>query len=361
MGEADITSSLRSAVRDATGLMSEAASQDVGRRLEAVAHAILRESCTELTFLVMGKTGVGKSTLINSLVGSEVCATGEALACTTKTTLIEVRKVNGINVNIYDTQGFLDGKNQEEDIFESIRGKRMNLLILCVSMVGRAEQEDSKCTISYITEVLGIEIWERAVIVLTQANERVEEIAWRRKNGRESTSYTELVHTFITTLRGYLANAKSSEGQQIPPEVIAGIPFVPAGVYLNGREELRGELPDCDDWITRFWVCCFQRCERTARTAFLSVASPRLRLRNDGSTDPESGPRSENGRRPSQYPSPDWRDYSDVRYIIGDIPELDVPVLEKVARAVGAAVRAPGTLAGGIVGAAVGGIRKLAK
>ena len=139
-----------------------------------VCQALLSQSCTEFTFLVAGKSGEGKSTLINSLVGRKVCGTGDTLDAVTETKLIEAGNINGVDVRIYDTQGVFDGEDEEEKIFESIRGKKMDILIVCVSMVGRAQSRDTKDTISMITKELGQDIWERAVIVLTQANERQE-------------------------------------------------------------------------------------------------------------------------------------------------------------------------------------------
>ena len=193
---------------------------------------LLSGICTELTFLVTGKSGEGKSTLINSLVGRKVCSTGDTHVATTQTKLIEAGNINGVDVCIYDTQGVLDGEDEEEKIFESIRGKKIDILIVCVSMVGRAQSRDTKDTVSMITKELGQDIWERAVIVLTQANERQERNEDRCHTGLGSTGFGDVVTMSTDQLRTYLTKAKDSEGQSIPADTIAGVPVVSAGIYL---------------------------------------------------------------------------------------------------------------------------------
>ena len=96
--------------------------------------------------------------------GTKVCQTGNADAVTAETKLIEAANIywNGADVCIYDTQGAPDGEDEEEKIFRSIRSKKINLLIVCVSVVGRAQQADTKETMSLITKEIGSEIWEKA-------------------------------------------------------------------------------------------------------------------------------------------------------------------------------------------------------
>ena len=244
-----------------------------------VCKELVSQSCTELTFLVAGKSGEGKSTLINSLVGREVCSTGDTFVATSETKLIEAGNINGVDVRIYDTQGVFDGEDEEEKIFESIRGKKIDILIVCVSMVGRAQSRDTKDTIALITKELGQDIWERAVIVLTQANERQERNESRSQIRLGSTGFGDVVTMFNDQLHEYLRKAKDSEGRPIPADTIEGVPVVPAGIYLEGQENLR-KLPDCDDWLSRLWLACFRRFKMEARKTFMGMSEDRLKVYN---------------------------------------------------------------------------------
>ena len=277
------------------------------KQLIMLCRTLLSGNCTELTFLVTGKSGEGKSTLINSLVGRKVCSTGDTHVATTETKLIEAGNINGVDVRIYDTQGVFDGEDEEEKIFESIRGKRIDILIVCVSMVGRAQSRDTKDTISMITKELGQDIWKRAVIVLTQANERQKRNEDRCHTGLGSTGFCDVVTMFSDQLRTYLTKAKDSEGQSIPADTIEGVPVVPAGIYLEGKEDLRS-LPDCNDWLSRLWLACFHRFETGARTSFMGMSQDRLKLHRNGKVRSlcealaDNMPKWEGGRQESGEP-----------------------------------------------------------
>ena len=67
-----------------------------------------------------------------------MCQAGNVDAVTAETKLIEAANIYryGVDVRTYDTQGVLDGEDEEEKIFRSIRSKMIDLLIVCISMVG---------------------------------------------------------------------------------------------------------------------------------------------------------------------------------------------------------------------------------
>ncbi|MBE5939224.1 MAG: DUF697 domain-containing protein [Lachnospiraceae bacterium] len=90
-----------------------------------------------LNIIVAGKTGVGKSTLINGVFRAELAETGIGKPVTE-----HMRKISkeGIPLNIYDTRGFELGKDAQSDvkkeILETIRGgvasKDVNQTIHCI-------------------------------------------------------------------------------------------------------------------------------------------------------------------------------------------------------------------------------------
>jgi len=75
----------------------------------------------DLNVMVFGKTGIGKSTLLNSLFQQpDLFKTGDL-----DTTTIEIEKItcliNGVPINFYDTPGLLDDKNNDKVYFEKIK------------------------------------------------------------------------------------------------------------------------------------------------------------------------------------------------------------------------------------------------
>ena len=61
-----------------------------------------------LTFMVTGKVGTGKSTLVNGLVGIEVAKTGDNLERVTEDVKDYPFKKNGIDYLVFDSPGLQD-------------------------------------------------------------------------------------------------------------------------------------------------------------------------------------------------------------------------------------------------------------
>ena len=76
----------------------------------------------ELNFIVIGHTGIGKSTLINGLIGEEVAKVEEGLTTSGVTTKVQPysRKIDEIKVVVYDSPGLEDGSGKDKAYLEAI-------------------------------------------------------------------------------------------------------------------------------------------------------------------------------------------------------------------------------------------------
>ena len=120
---------------------------------------------------IFGKTGVGKSTLINAIFGEDVAATGIGKPVT-KGSRLYLDRIGG-HLGILDTQGLEVGKNSKEligelnDVVKSTRGKpleeQLHVAWYCVRGMDR-RFEDSEA--DFITRLhrLGLPV----VLVMTQ-------------------------------------------------------------------------------------------------------------------------------------------------------------------------------------------------
>ena len=112
---------------------------DVNKLVDECIHAVHEriKSLNTLNVVIVGKTGVGKSTLINSVFRENLAETGIGRPVTQ-----HMRKISkkGMPINIYDTKGFELGKNAQDEvkeelkkiISEGVKSKDVNKAIHCI-------------------------------------------------------------------------------------------------------------------------------------------------------------------------------------------------------------------------------------
>ena len=134
---------------------------------------------TKFKILVCGKTGIGKSSLVNSLIGYEVTEVGNPgqeinddafLAMTREVKAVSI-KVNGLIVQIWDSPGLQDGMDNEDylqDMYEKC--KDVELVLYCIDMtISRWTASEITAT-RLLTTKFGDDFWHKCVVVLTKAN-----------------------------------------------------------------------------------------------------------------------------------------------------------------------------------------------
>jgi predicted GTPase/uncharacterized protein (DUF697 family) len=170
--------------------------QDALAKVQGAEHHL-----SSMNIIIAGKSGVGKSTLINAAFRAEMAKTGTGKPVTSKISLIEK---DGVPLRIYDTVGFeLDDKKQKQSLKEIeklIKATRKNdtaaddihCMWYCVNASGhRFEDIEAK----FINKVTSYDI--PVIIVLTNsisvqfADELETEIAKR------DTQYRDIVRVLV--------------------------------------------------------------------------------------------------------------------------------------------------------------------
>ena len=230
--------------------------------------------------IISGKMGVGKSSLINGLVGKEVAK--EATSVTSVTSAItsysfsmkiEDRSVQKtIEVTVLDTPGLGDPFGKEEDNLVAIaeRCSSCDLLIYCLDMRGRFTKDDAK-GIRELTSSIGSQVWKNTVFALTFANEVKPPpqsstsrfwyyVSFGYYNGR-----LELFKRLLSEWKESIC--KALEGQNALTDELA---IVPTG-YRHSNP------PDRKDWLAPFWFEAFRKTNKSSQPAFLGINLHRIR------------------------------------------------------------------------------------
>lgn len=237
----------------------------------------------DLRILVTGRTGAGKSALVNSIVGEYVAdegdlptvTTGEVTKYTTEKVVNETIESNHINatvtIAIYDSPGLQDGiedKRIERRYLRDLeeKCKEVDLNLYCVKINGgiRVTEEEA---MKKLSQAFGMDnFWKNTLIVLTFANE----VRPPRSSSTHPVDYfSQRMLQWKTALRRMLI-----EESHITKEVAENVPIVPAGY----SDELSLPAAGYDDWLSKLWLQCLKRTRDIAKPVLLTINWKRLML-----------------------------------------------------------------------------------
>ena len=145
----------------------------INKHIALTAKAMLRGK-NNLNFLLIGRTGVGKSSTINSLLGSEVAPTGKYQP-TTMEIETYTHNHNGFFYKITDTPGLCDDLPEIGNDHAYLKKigevlKDIDCVWFVTELDAARVTSDEKRGIKLITEALGVKLWAKAVIVFTRAD-----------------------------------------------------------------------------------------------------------------------------------------------------------------------------------------------
>jgi energy-coupling factor transporter ATP-binding protein EcfA2 len=228
-----------------------------------------------VNIFITGKTGTGKTSLVNSLVGTMVSQEGRSLDPGTTNASRYRYKLGEITVNVWDTPGLQDGTGQEAEYVRDIirRWKKIDLFIYCVRMSETRFVSGNPDIISMrlLNEALGSSIWKSALLVLTFANDVVNLGTTQRLQDEALEEYFEgKVEDWKDRLHLAL-----QEEIGVPEVIVESIDVVPAGYHR--RLQL---LPNGECWMSRLWLKALAACSSRAQPAFIKINEHRLKNAN---------------------------------------------------------------------------------
>ena len=223
----------------------------------------------EVNLLVIGRFGVGKSTLINSMFlqnSTEQAKVGvDMQRCTSEPKPYTI-EVDGIKFHIWDTPGLQDGECDDRKYITMIAEKcpKVNLVIYCTNMQEPIRESEEKAFKS-LAEAYTSKVFERFLIALTFAN-------WvRPAHSKEERDIKVNFNRVLLTKKERLSDCFK--------KLQYGDNFVKHCIHPVGAS-VEPELPTVDDWRESFWHGCLEACEASDRnllTTFYYKCKPYLK------------------------------------------------------------------------------------
>ncbi|GAM23767.1 hypothetical protein SAMD00019534_069420 [Acytostelium subglobosum LB1] len=136
--------------------------------------AVLKGVQNECNVLLLGRTGVGKSSTLNTVFGIDI-PVHSSESCTQEPFTYS-RNVNGFKLNIIDTPGFLDSQGDQVDASNMVKiqkylsGKTIHCVLFVEKFTETRFDGAHQLVINQFTEKLGGQLWRNAAVVLTYAN-----------------------------------------------------------------------------------------------------------------------------------------------------------------------------------------------
>lgn len=199
-----------------------------------------------ISILLAGRTGVGKSSTINSLLGHEVAPVGK-FRPTTMSVASYPHEHGGLQYHIVDTPGLCDdlpevGNDQRylADIREA--SGQTDCLLFVTELDAARVSSDEKRGIKMLTEALGASVWEHALIVFTRAD-KVD------------------ADDFETTLKERTALLREAIAAYAPLQAA----YIPSLTVSNTSEQ----LPNGRPWLSELFTQVLMRLRHDATIPFL--------------------------------------------------------------------------------------------
>lgn len=301
----------------------------------------------KFVFLLVGRTGVGKSSTVNSLMGKKIAQVGDYEATTMEVKAYD-SEINNVKFTVFDTPGLCDDFEEEgndEKYLQLMQSqvKQIDSMWLVSRLDETRVTADEKRGIKIISEAFTPKVWEHAVIIFTYANSVGEE---RYKEALEKR--TELIRKEISKY----ANA----------EIANNIPSVAV-------DNTSKTTPDGEEWLGELYTKVFARIsKRGVLPFFIAMADSVKPPGNKSKTDKQNSDNAEEPYRTfSATPSGVIEDFlidQEPRINLNDIQKevikkkiIDagiIPGLALVGAAIGGAFGPVGAAIGGAVGAALG-------
>ena len=290
------------------------------------------------SILLVGRTGTGKSSTINSLLGREVAPVGGTAPVTSEVSFFDC-PINEAKIRLYDTPGLCDSAEMSNDdnYLEAINKVLpfIDLVLFITPLNETRVSKDERIALRSLSAAIGKELWENAIVLFSFSCSKLP----------GNSLFEPFLGLRTEALKEFISEISSSK-------IAGSLPFL-------AIDNSAKSCPDGCEWIPELFTLIVERCSASGVMPFVEALGEEVGSADDSHGDYSSAENNTNEEYRSKRINLDEEQQQRVkrgvkRSVIGG-------ALIGALVTVAAVPAAPAFFAGAVAGAGIGFWRWLSK